>query len=95
MIPIRTQNEVNREYTTIQDAQWELKVDEADDKVKIIIAKEFPEFYKRKYLDPYEEQSELYNENKAILQNLQHANNNQNAREYKLEGGGLETRAVW
>jgi hypothetical protein len=90
MIPIRIQNRVNREYKIIQDAKWEVKQDEADDKVKIIIAKEFPEFYKKKYLDPFEEGSELYVENNNLLNNLQTGK----VREIKVEND-METRAVW
>lgn len=90
MIPIRIQNRVNREYKIIQDAKWEVKQDEADDKVKIIIAKEFPEFYKKKYLDPFEEGSELYVENNNLLNNLQTGK----VREIKVEKD-METRAVW
>lgn len=90
MIPVRIQNGVNREYTIIQDAKWEVKQDEADDKVKIIIAKEFPEFYKKKYLDPFEEGSELYVENNNLLNNLQTGK----VREIKVEKD-METRAVW
>ena len=90
MIPVRIQNRVNREYTITQDAKWEVKQDEADDKVKIIIANEFPEFYKKKYLDPFEEGSELHTENNNLLNNLQKGK----VREIKV-GRGLETRAVW
>ena len=67
-----------------------MKQDQADEKVKIIIAKEFPEFYKNKYLDPFEERSELYTENNNLLNNLQKGK----VREIKM-GNGLETRSVW
>lgn len=90
MIPIRIQNGVDREYTITEDAKWEVKQDEADEKVKIIIAKEFPEFYKKKYLDPFDEGSELYAENNNLLSNPQKGK----VREIKV-GKGLETRAVW
>ena len=90
MIPIRIQNGVDREYTITEDAKWEVKQDEADEKVKIIIAKEFPEFYKKKYLDAFDEGSELYAENNNLLSNLQKGK----VREIKV-GKGLETRAVW
>ncbi len=90
MIPVRIQNGVNREYTIAQDAKWQVKQVEADEKVKIIIAKEFPEFYKKKYLDPFEEGSELHNENNNLLNNLQKGK----VREIKV-GNGLETRAGW
>ena len=89
MIPVRIQNGVNREYTIAQDAKWEVKQDEADDKVKIIIAKEFPEFYKKKYLNPFEEGSELQTENNDFLNNLQ------KGKLREINGQGLETRAVW
>ena len=90
MIPVRIQNRVDREYSVSQDAKWEVKQDQADEKVKIIIAKEFPEFYKKKYLDPFEEGSELYTENNNLLNNLQKGK----VREIKM-GNGLETRSVW
>ena len=92
MIPYRIQRHVNKEYTTTQDAEFEIKSDEADNKVKIVIAKEFPEFYKKKYLDPYEEGSELYAENKDIIDKFQQEGNRM--RQLKVEKA-LETTAMW
>lgn len=95
MIPVRIQNRVNREYTAVQEAEWELKKDDADEKVKIIMAKEFPEFYKKKYLDPYEEGSEIYDENKLLFEELQHSRiDNGTVRDWGKENT-LEARAVW
>ena len=68
MLPVRIQNSVDRNYKTTQDDLWEHKNDEADDNVKIILAKEFPEYFKKKFLDPFEEGSDLYEENKRILE---------------------------
>jgi hypothetical protein len=62
-IPHRIQIGVDRNYTTTQDAEWQVKNDQVDEKVKIFLAKEFPTFYKKKYLDAYEEGSELHTEN--------------------------------
>jgi len=59
---------VNREYEHIQEAQLDMKMDQADEKVKEITAKEFPDFFKKKYLDPYEPGSELHNEHKQLLE---------------------------
>jgi hypothetical protein len=66
-IPLRIQLGVDRNYTAIQDAEWQVKNDEADEKVKTFLTEEFPTFYKKKYLDPYEEGSELHKENMAML----------------------------
>ena len=74
MLPRRIQNAVDREHRHIQDAEWDIKNDEADEKVKIILATEFPDFFKRKFLDPYEEGSDLYDENQAFLQSIQQQN---------------------
>lgn len=94
MIPYRIQNRVNREYTILEDAEFEIKHSEADDKVKIVIAKEFPEFYKKKYLDPFDEGSELFEENKHILERSREGGGRVR-REFKVErGGGLETRSM-
>ena len=66
-IPLRIQIGVDRNYTAIQDAEWQVKNDQADEKVKAFLAKEFPTFYKKKHLDPYEEGSELREENMSIM----------------------------
>jgi hypothetical protein len=95
MIPYRIQNRVNREYTIKQDAEFEIKTSEAEDKVKIVIAKEFPDFYKKKYLDPYEEGSELHNENTQLFEKVQRKTAKIPRREFKIETGELEVRAKW
>ena len=66
-IPHLVQQRVNREYEHIQEAQLETKMDQADEKVKEITAKEFPDFFKKKYLDPYESGSELHTEHEQLL----------------------------
>ena len=66
-IPHRIQIGVDHRYTAVQNAKWEVKNEEADHKVKTIMAKEFPEFYAKKHLDPYEQGSELHTENTAHL----------------------------
>jgi len=66
-IPHRIQQRVNREYEKTQEEKWEVKNDEADETVKGIMAKEFPDFFKKKYLDPYEPGSELHTEHKQLL----------------------------
>jgi hypothetical protein len=68
MIPLRIQNAVDREHEIKHDAEWEIKNQKAEDKAKAIIAKEFPQFFKKKYLDSCKEGSPLYNENKAFLE---------------------------
>jgi len=67
MLPIHIQRHVDREYAHAQSEEWEVKTKEADVKLQILIAKQFPEFYKKKYLEPYEEGSELWIENEALL----------------------------
>ena len=67
MLPVRIQNGVDRRYRAEQEALWEDKSDEADDRVKVILAKEFSEYFKKKFLDSFEEGSDLYEENKRIL----------------------------
>jgi hypothetical protein len=68
MIPVRRQNGVDRDYKATQDDLWEEKNEDATEKVKVILAKEFPAYFKEKFLDPYEEGSEIYEENKRILE---------------------------
>ena len=67
-IPRHIQNKVDRAYKDTQDAKWEVKIEQADEKVKWIVAKEFPDFFRKKYLDPYEPGSELHNEHTQLLQ---------------------------
>jgi hypothetical protein len=62
-LPGRIQRHVDREYRDIQDREWEVKNEQADEKVKDLFAREFPRVYKKMYLDPYEEGSELFEEN--------------------------------
>ena len=49
MLPVRIQNGVDREYRKTQDSLWDQKNEEANDKVKTILAKEFPEYYDKRY----------------------------------------------
>lgn len=67
-IPHRIQQRVDREYNEIQDAKWEVKHEQAEEKVKEIMAKEFPDYFQKKYLDPYEPGSELHDQHKQLLQ---------------------------
>lgn len=67
-IPARVQHHVDREYRDIQEQDWEVKNEQADEKVKEIFAKEFPELYKKMYLEPYEEGSELFEKNLKRLE---------------------------
>jgi hypothetical protein len=69
MIPVRTQNAVDREYASVQDELWEKKHAEAERMVEEFLAREFPEYFKRKFLDPFEETSLIYLANKRILEN--------------------------
>jgi len=71
MIPVRIQGSVDRKYTKEQDAEWEVKEEEADAAVKVILASQFPEFYKKKYLDDFEEDSEDYQENLELFDTIQ------------------------
>lgn len=84
MLPIRIQNGVDREYKATHDDLWETKNEEADEKLKVILAKEFPEYYKKKFLDPFEEGSELYTQNKQILENIEHVEGQLQARAYNI-----------
>jgi hypothetical protein len=81
---------VNEEYRAIQGAEWQVKQDEAEDKVKRIMAKEFPDFYRKKYIDPYEQGSELWDENEALLKEMQLPIERKTAK-----ASGLQTRAIW
>jgi hypothetical protein len=67
-IPGRIQRHVDREYRDIQEQSWETKNEEADERVKEIFVKEFPELYKKLYLEPYEEGSELFEKNLRRLE---------------------------
>lgn len=70
-IPHRIQEGVNRNFIKDQDKEWDEKVKEAKGRVKTILAREFPEHYKKHFLDPYEEGSELYDENLEFLKRMQ------------------------
>ena len=67
-IPGRVQRHVDREYRDNQEKSWEVKNEQADETVKDIFAKEFPELYKKLYLEPYEEGSELSEKNLRRLE---------------------------
>lgn len=47
-----------------------MKQDKAEEKVKTILASQFSIYYKKKYLKPYEEGSELYEENLEFLNRI-------------------------
>ena len=66
-IPIRIQKNVDREDEAINDAEFEVKGDIADRKVMVFTAKQFPGFFVKKYILPYEKHSELWRENTAFL----------------------------
>jgi len=66
-IPVRIQKNVDREYEAINDAEFEAKKDTADRKVMVFTAKQFPDFFVKKYILPYEKHSELWRENTAFL----------------------------
>jgi len=85
-IPHRIQAAVNRDFIKEQDKEWDIKQEEADKKVKMILASQFPSTYKKNYLDPYEEGSELYNENMEFLKRL---------RDTKGEEEVIKVRARW
>jgi len=71
MIPVRIQSSVDRKYTKAQDAEWEEKEEEAEEAVKTIIASQFPDYYRKKYLEPFEEDTEDYLENLELLDTVQ------------------------
>ena len=71
MIPVRIQASVDRKYTKEQDAEWEVKEEEAEEATKTILAEHFPGFYENKYLKPYVEDSENYEENLELLETVQ------------------------
>jgi hypothetical protein len=81
---------VNEEYRAIQGAEWQLKQDEAEEKVKSVMAKEFPDFYRKKYIDAYEQGSELWDENEALLKEIQLPTERKTTK-----ASGLQTRAIW
>jgi hypothetical protein len=91
MIPARIQENVNKEYRAVQNAEWEVKHEEAENKAKIIAGKLFPDYYQRKYLDSYKEGSEHGNENKHILKEMQSLT----WKDINKARGGLKTRATW
>ena len=66
-IPIRIQRNIDREYETINDAEFEVKGDIADKKGMVFTARQFPDFFVKKYILPYEKHSELWRENTAFL----------------------------
>jgi len=47
-------------------------MEQAEDRVKDIMAKEFPDYFQRKYLAPYEPGSDLYDQHKQLLQSHHH-----------------------
>jgi len=69
-IPHRIQAAVNRDFIKQQDKEWDIKQEEADKKIKMVLASQFPSMYKKDYLDPYEEGSELYDENLEFLKRI-------------------------
>jgi LAS superfamily LD-carboxypeptidase LdcB len=81
---------VNEEYRAIQGAEWQLKQDEAEEKVKRVMAKEFPDFYRKKYIDPYEQGSELWDENETLLKEMQLSTERKITKE-----SCLQSRAIW
>jgi hypothetical protein len=85
-IPHRIQEAVNRQFAKEQDKLLDIKQEAAEQKVKIILASQFPSLYKKKYLDPYEEESELYDENLAFLSHIQ---------EVKEDGEVVKVKAKW
>ena len=90
LIPQRIQEQVNAEYRTVHDAEWKIKEEKAEEKVKRFAAAEFPEFYRRTFLHPYEEGSELHNENHALLGETW----TPTTRKFG-DASGLKTRALW
>jgi hypothetical protein len=70
MVPVRIQNQVDREYKDVQDAEWDIKNDEAEEKVKIILAKEFPDYFKKQFMDRYEEGTEMYKKAYDLLESV-------------------------
>jgi hypothetical protein len=70
-IPHRIQEGVNQAFIKDQDKEWDEKVKEAKRRVKTILGTEFPDHYKKYFLDPYDEGSELYDENLEFLKRMQ------------------------
>lgn len=66
-IPIRIQQDVDRDYQDINDAELEGKEDVSDRKVMVFTAQQFPDFFVKKYISPYEKHSDLWRENTAFL----------------------------
>jgi hypothetical protein len=87
-IPHRIQDRVNRVFVKEQDKEWDVKVAEAEKRVKTILAREFPDHYKKEFLDPYEEGSELYEENLDFLKQMQESTN-------QTESDTIEVHAKW
>jgi hypothetical protein len=87
-IPHRIQAAVNRDFIKNEDKKWDEKGKEAERRVKTILAREFPELYKKRYLDPYEEGSELYDENSEFLKRMQESKK-------KEESDTIEVHAKW
>jgi hypothetical protein len=73
MIPVRTQNAIDREYKRLHDKLWTEKDYQAETLVKEFLANEFPDYFKKKFLDPYSEDSPTYLEHKHILENADNA----------------------
>jgi hypothetical protein len=91
LIPVRIQENVDKKYRAVQNLEWEVKHEEAETKAKRVAAKLFPDYYRRKYLDPYEQGSELAIENEAILQEMQSST----LKNINQARGALNTRAIW
>lgn len=85
-LPIRIQNAVNRDFIKEQDKLLDVKEEEAEKKVRTILASQFPTHYKKKYLQPYEEGSELYDENLEFLNRV---------REIKENAEVIKVKAKW
>jgi hypothetical protein len=87
-IPHRIQDTVNRAFIKEQDKEWAEKVKDAKGRVKTILGREFPEHYKKYFLDPYDEGSELYDENLEFLKRMQESKKSE-------ESDTIEVHAKW
>ena len=57
IIPKYIQNAVDRKYQHNQEKEWELKNENANYQIRTILTKEFPELFKKKFIDPYKKGS--------------------------------------
>jgi hypothetical protein len=71
-LPVRIQQHIDREYRSKHEKLWQEKSDDADELVKMTLAQEFPDFFRRRYIDPYEEGSQIREENEAFMQRIQY-----------------------